>query len=101
MPDIDTEINRRLADTGWDLLIAGKVSAQRRERAGKTNAWLAAAASILLLLSAGLYYGASGAASYESSVDSVLKEALPGSYSARVISSDIETNLLRYTSAVE
>ena len=55
MPDIDTEINKRLADTGWDLLIAGKVAARRRERAGKTSAWLAAAASILLLLSAGIY----------------------------------------------
>ncbi len=101
MPDIDTEINKRLADTGWDLLIAGKVAARRRERAGKTSAWLAAAASILLLLSAGIYYGTSGTASYEGSVESVLKEALPGYYSTRVISSDIETNLLQYTSTVE
>ncbi|GEM_PF-6051869 len=101
MPDIDTEINKRLADAGWDLMIAGKVALIKRERSGKTQAWLAAAASLLMLLSAGIYYEASGSASYESSVDSVLKEALPGYYSARVISSDIETNLLQYTSAVE
>ena len=101
MPDIETEINKRLADAGWDLLIAGKVNAQRREKNGKTNAWLAAAASLLILLSAGIYYEVSGQSSDESSVDSVLKEALPGYYSARVISGDFEKNLLKYTSTVE
>ncbi len=101
MPDIDAEINKRLADEGWDLMIAGRVAVLKRERAGKTQAWIAAAASLLMLLYAGIYYESSGKAVYESSVESVLKDALPGYYSARVISSDLETNLLQYTSAVE
>ena len=101
MPDIDTEINKRLADAGWDLMIAGRVAAQKRERSGKTQAWIAVAASLLMLLSSGVYYEASGKAAYESSVETVLKDALPGDYGSTIISSEVDANLLQYTSAVE